>query len=98
MAGMPRVSEAEVIASRTLRVVFSDGVVRELDFAENLLGFLAVIDSDEAFAEVAVDPVSGTVSWPQGVDFDPDVLYGEVPVVGALAPRLVRQYRAQHSA
>lgn len=98
MAAMHRVSEAEAIASRTLRVVFSDGLVRELDFAGSLLGFLAVIDSDEAFAEVAVDPVSGTVSWPQGVDFDPDVLYGEVPKAGALAPRLVRQCRVQHSA
>lgn len=90
-------SGVDVVASRTLRVVFTDGLVRELDFTENLVGFLAVIDSDEAFAGATVDPVSGTVSWPEGVDFDPDVLYGEHNAAGPLAPRLVRQYRVQHS-
>lgn len=98
MAGMHRVSEVEVIEPRTLRVVFTDGLVRELDFAKTLIGFLAMIDSDEAFAGATVDPVAGTVSWPEGVDFDPDVLYGELPAIAALAPRLVRQYRVQHSA
>lgn len=98
MAGLPRVSEVEVIASRTLRVVFTDGLVRELDFAGNLTGFLAEIDSDEAFAGVTVDRVAGTVSWPQGIDFDPDVLYGEVAAASPIVPRLIRQYRVEHSA
>lgn len=98
MSGLPRVTNVEVVAARTLRVFFSDGLVRELDFATSLIGFLAVIDDDTAFAAVEVDPVSGTVSWPTGVDFDPDVLRGEAPAAVQLAPKLIREYRIQHSA
>lgn len=98
MAGLPRVVDVEVVAARTLRVYFSDGLVRELDFSGTLVGFLGVVDEDAAFAAVKVDPVAGTVSWPAGVDFDPDVLHGETPAKSGLAPRLVREYRVQHSA
>jgi hypothetical protein len=30
------------------------------------------------FASVAVDPVAGTVAWPNGIDLDPDTLHGDV--------------------
>ena len=30
------------------------------------------------FAQVHVDPDLGTVTWPNGADLDPDVLYGRV--------------------
>ena len=29
-------------------------------------------------AKVRVDPESGTVSWPNGADLDPDVLYARI--------------------
>lgn len=91
-------TDVEVVGARVLRVLFSDGLVRELDFATSLVGFLAVIDDDTAFAAVEVDPVSGTVSWPNGVDFDPDVLRGEAPAAVQLEPKLIREYRVHHSA
>jgi hypothetical protein len=31
----------------------------------------------EFFAQVSVDPEAGTLCWPNGVDFCPDVLYAE---------------------
>jgi hypothetical protein len=97
MAALARVREVTVTGARQLRVVFSDGLVRELDFAGVLVGVLAVIDSDEAFAAAGLDMVGGTVSWPQGVDLDPDVLHGDAAPASANSPRLVREYRMQHT-
>ncbi|MDH4075423.1 MAG: DUF2442 domain-containing protein [Acidimicrobiia bacterium] len=97
MSALARVREVTVTGARELRVVFTDGLVRELDFTGVLAGVLAVIDSDEAFAAAGVDVVAGTVSWPQGVDFDPDVLHGDAAPASASAPRLVREYRLEHT-
>lgn len=37
--------------------------------------------SDPAFfAQVRVDPESGTIAWPNGVDFAPEPLYAEASV------------------
>lgn len=97
MIAFARVSDVEVIAARTLRVVFTDGLVREIDFSDVLTGVLAALDSDDVFAAVAVDPVAGTLSWPGGIDMDPDVLHGDEPAATANAPRLVREYRAERT-
>ena len=87
--------EVEYLRGRVLRVVFSDGLVRELDFAAVLVGVLADLDSDATFAAVAVDQVTGTLSWPGGIDLDPDVLHGDhEPATGRNA-RLMREYRLQ---
>jgi hypothetical protein len=97
MIGFARVSDVEVIAERTLRVVFTDGLVREIDFTGVLSGVLAELDSDEVFAAVDVDPVAGTLSWPGGIDMDPDVLHGDEPAASPAAPRLVREYRVERT-
>ncbi len=97
MTQLARVTDVEWLGGRVLRVVFSDGLVRELDFAGRLPGVLEVIDDDEEFAGVALDPVAGTVSWATGVDLDPDVLHGEAAAASAVRPRLVREYRLQQT-
>ena len=97
MTGFARVSDVEVIAERTLRVVFTDGLVRELDFTGVLGGVLADLDSDDVFARVGVDPVAGTLCWPGGTDLDPDVLHGDEPAASREAPRLVREYRVERT-
>jgi hypothetical protein len=93
-----RVREAGVVGDRVLRVVFSDGLVRELDFAGCREGLFAAIQDDDVFLAVGVDPVAGTVSFPGGIDFDPDVLHGDATAASPQHPVLVRQYRLQHSA
>ena len=98
MSEFVRVSAVEHMHARTLRVTFSDGLVRELDFAGQLPGVLASIDSDVVFAQAAVDSSAGTVSWPNGIDLDPDVLYGEQAASPAVQPRFVREYRLQQTA
>ncbi len=90
-----RVTDVEHLGGRVLRVVFADGLVREFDFSGALPGVLSVIDDDAVFPTVTVDPVAGTISWPEGVDFDPDVLRGkDVPAPGT-SPKLMREYHGE---
>lgn len=93
MARLARVTEVQHLGARRLRVTFSDGLVRELDFAGALPGVLGWIDDDEVFATVAVDVVAGTVAWPVGIDLDPDVLHGDREPASLPSPRLLREYR-----
>lgn len=97
VAALTRVTDVEHLGARTLRVTFSDGLVRELDFVGELPGILATIDDDAAFAGATVDGVAGTVCWANGVDLDPDVLHGDHAPASGVWPRLVREYRLQQA-
>jgi hypothetical protein len=97
MTALARVTAVEHLGARLLRVTFSDGLVRELDFIDALPGVLATIDDDEVFAEVAVDSVAGTISWPNGIDLDPDVLHGDDASASAIQPSVAREYRLQQT-
>lgn len=90
-----RVVEVEHLGGRVLRVVFSDGLVRELDFAGALPGVLAIIDDDDVFPNVTVDAVARTVTWPEGVDFDPDVLHGDRAPASGTGPKLLREHHSE---
>lgn len=88
-----RVTSIEHLGGRVLRLAFSDGMVRELDFAETLTGVLATIDDDAVFGTADVDPVARTICWPGGIDFDPDVLHGDHTPASGAAARLIREFR-----
>jgi hypothetical protein len=45
------------------------------------------------FSLVAVDPVAGTVVWPNGVDLDPDVLHGDQTPATGDAPVVLAEYQ-----
>lgn len=90
-----RVTDVEHLGGRVLRVVFADGLVREIDFAGALPGVLAAIDDDEVFPTVMVDPVARTLSWPTGVDLDPDVLHGDEGSATGVGPKLVGEYHGE---
>ena len=87
-----------MIGTRMLRVAFSDGLVCELDFASCKDGLFASLRDDEVFHAVTADRVAGTISFPGGIDFDPDVLRGDVAAASRQHPVLVRRYRRAHSA
>jgi len=55
---------------------FTDGSVGVVDLAPYLRGpiFEPLLHDPEAFRSVRVDPVLGTIVWPNGADLDPDVL------------------------
>jgi len=97
MTALARVTAVQHLGARLLLVTFSDGLVRELDFTGALPGVLATIDDDEVFAAVAVDAVAGTISWPNGIDLDPDVLHGDDAPASAIQPRVVSEYRLQQT-
>ncbi len=72
---IPKVVEAEVLPPYGLRLTFDDGVVREVDLADDLWGSVfEPLKDPEYFARVVVD--HGTVMWPNGLDLDPLVLHG----------------------
>lgn len=61
-------------------VRFENGVEGEADLSD-LAGkgvFERWTANPAEFAEVSVDPESGTVTWPGGLDVAPDRLYSEV--------------------
>jgi hypothetical protein len=76
---MVDVTGVEVLHDRVVRLWFSDGSERTVDLAPFLWGpaFEGIADNDLLFAQVRVDPETGTVAWPNGADLDPDVLHGD---------------------
>ena len=83
----------EHLGACRLRLTFSDGLVRELDFDGVLEGEVFEPLTDRTvFAQVAVDTVAGTIAWPMGVDLDPDVLRGDREPASGRAPVVLREY------
>lgn len=57
-------------------MAFDDGVLREVNLADELWGPMFEPLTDPVFfAQVAVE--HGTVVWPNGLDLDPVVLHGD---------------------
>ena len=75
---LPRITHVEHVQDYTLALTFSNGVRAELDLRDRVVdrsGMLAPLSDIDFFARVRVDPEAGTLVWPNGVDFCPDVLY-----------------------
>lgn len=76
----PDVKAAVPLEPYVVRVVFSDGEVRDVDIEPLLSGPIFEPLRDPAmFAQVAVDESGDTIAWPNGADLDPDVIYGTAP-------------------
>jgi len=71
--------EARVVGSHMLDVLFSDNTRKCVDLSPLLTGpvFKPLRDPDY-FARVVVDPICGTVVWPNGADLAPEAIY-ELP-------------------
>jgi hypothetical protein len=92
MSNIHDIRDVEVIGNFSLRVIFDDGAVRELDLEGQLDGpVFEPLRDPEVFALVQVDPESGTVAWPTGADLDPIVVYEGLPPLNA---RIIRQAAA----
>ena len=99
MRSLVRVVAVELVGGYVLKVEFSDGLVRDLDFAPTVTaGVLTALADPVAFASVAVDDLLGTITWPQDIDFDPDVLHGVYDSDDEFAPHIVREYRLRPTA
>lgn len=101
MSRLPRVLEVEHLGEYRLRLTFSDGLVRELDFAGVIQGRGGVFEplaEPTFFAQVAVDSIAGTIAWPNGVDLDPDVLHGDYEPASGRSATVLKQYRLDPTA
>ena len=75
----PEVVGVAVIRPHVMRLLFSDGVVRDVEFEPGAGrgSLLEPLDDPAYFAEVRVDPDARTVVWPNGLDLAPEVLHGD---------------------
>ncbi|MBI3965994.1 MAG: DUF2442 domain-containing protein [Chloroflexi bacterium] len=75
---MEIVVEVAVIEPYVLDIKFADGKRRRVDLEAELFGEVFEPLRDPArFAEATVDPILGTVVWPNGADFSPEFLYSD---------------------
>jgi hypothetical protein len=66
------VTGVAMIGHHVLRLLFSDGVVGDVDLSqERWSGVLEPLNDPAFFAQVTVDTESGTVTWPGGIDLAP---------------------------
>ena len=72
-----RVEAVQLVGPHELKLRFNDGATRRVDLLPVLNGpiFLPLRDT-ELFSRVVLDPVAGTVVWPNGADFAPEYLRG----------------------
>ena len=79
-----RILRTEVRGPCRLWLSFNDGARGEVDVLPLLSGPVFEPLRDPAFfAQVALDPVCGTVVWPNGADFAPEALH---VLIGANSP------------
>jgi Protein of unknown function (DUF2442) len=98
MGRAARVVDVEHLGGHRLRLTFSDGLVRELDFEHVLSGgVFEPLKDRRLFAQVEIDSIAGTIRWPNGVDLDPDVLHGGQRPATGRPPKLLSEYHL-HSA
>lgn len=71
-----RILEAEVQGPHLLRLAFSDGTRKVVDVRTLLRGpIFEPLREPAYFTRVTLDPVCGTVVWPNGADFAPEALH-----------------------
>lgn len=87
---LPRIQAVRHVKDFELEMDFTDGTTALLNLRSRILGrggvFLPLQDVD-FFAQVRVDREAGTLVWPNGVDFCPDVLYADATGKDLVATR-----------
>jgi len=70
-----RITAVELVEPHSLALRFNDGASRRVDLLPELEGpIFQPLRDPTYFSRVALDPVAGTVVWPNGADFAPDFL------------------------
>jgi hypothetical protein len=80
MKRLVRVRAVTPLTGFAVHLEFSDGTAREVDLEKYLRGpvFDPLRTNPTLFREVRIEPGAVTISWPNGADIDPDVLYHEL--------------------
>ena len=88
-----RVKTVRHVRDYVLELHFTDSSRGQIDFRDRIVGrggVFAALEDIGVFKQVRVDRDSGTLRWPNDVDFCPDVLHHEAtgaPLPGANAIR-----------
>jgi hypothetical protein len=71
-----RITQVEVCGPHSLRLSFNDNTAKVVDLLPLLQGpVFEPLRDPGYFSQVKLDPVSGTVIWPNGADFAPEALH-----------------------
>lgn len=75
----PAVVGVAVIRPHVMRLLFDDGVVRDVQYVpgEGHGSLLKPLEDPDYFAQARVDGEARTVVWPNGLDLAPEVLHGD---------------------
>jgi hypothetical protein len=75
----PYITNVAVPAHGQLRLTFADGLTGTVDVLDRMHGpVFKDARTPAGFANVRVDPQTGTVCWPGGADLAPDTLYERI--------------------
>ncbi len=92
-----RVERFEIVGPYTLALRFEDGTEQRIDFRPILEGeLLGPLQDPSVFNAVSLDKEVGTLTWPNGADFDPATLH-DWPQVRDELVRMARHW-AQRAA
>ena len=87
---MLRVIAVTPLKPPSLRIEFSDGLVRDIDCGFLLHGTLGEpLKDPEYFRQVRVDDELRTIVWPNGLDPAPELLHGDLEPADAVSQRSV---------
>lgn len=71
-----RLIKATYIGDYRVHLGFADGVEADVDFSDQLWGFMHEPLKDKAlFAQVCVNPEVHVLQWPNGADMAPEISY-----------------------
>ncbi len=83
-----RVTRFDIVGPYTIEVGFEDGTEQQINFQPVLHGAIfGPLQELRTFNAVVLDPEAGTLTWPNGADFDPATLHDWPDVCGELAAR-----------
>ncbi len=77
----PRITSVRTIGPYTVHLQFTDGVQGVVDLRTWIFGQRPVfkpLEDPAFFAQVRLSDCGGTIEWPNGVDFCPDVLHHKI--------------------
>ncbi|MDE3046315.1 MAG: DUF2442 domain-containing protein [Verrucomicrobiota bacterium] len=76
---MIRIKKATYLSGYKIKLLFSDGKIKVVDFENWIFGkknvYLEPLKEIEFFKKFELDEPKYTICWPNGADFCPDVLY-----------------------
>lgn len=85
---MIRVTAVTPLEPPLLRLVFSDGLIREIDCGFLLHGTLGgPLKDPDYFRQVRVDDELRTIVWPNGLDPSPELLHGDLEPAATVPQR-----------